>query len=138
MALNLSADNYKLIRAAYTAADQTYGYVEKGFVLQPVNNGGTGESLPWETPGGTTLDSQYVVVDVVPDELYGGKFTIYRNIADNTILVNAMGTNGGEDKAGWYNNMTSYGIDQWRASGVKDKVFEILSKAAGETNPDIG
>ncbi|MDD2893857.1 MAG: calcium-binding protein, partial [Halothiobacillaceae bacterium] len=134
MAINLSANNYELVRAAYTAADQTYGAVGVGTLLQPVNNGlstdpnGVTLSQPWQTPGGATADTQYQVIAVINDSGYGGKFTIYKNSATNTILVNGMGTNGNGDSLGWYSNLTSYGIAQWRDSGVKNEVYAALSQ----------
>lgn len=39
MAVNLYANSGALLRAAYTAMDQTYGNVEKGDGLKAIDNG---------------------------------------------------------------------------------------------------
>ena len=106
MGVDLTVDNFRLVRAIFTANDQTYGEVQPGYVLQPIDNAGLGRTQPWETPPG------FVIQNVIIDNGYGGKFVIYKNETTNTVLVDSIGTNGTEDAVGWYTNFTSYGLQQ--------------------------
>lgn len=96
MAVNLQDNNFELVRASWTAMDQTYGTVKPGYVLQPIDNSGAGQAQPWQTPSG------YVVKAVIEDAGLGGKFTLYKNDQTNTVLLTAIGTNGNSDSVGWY------------------------------------
>ena len=122
MPVNLQENNSELIKACWTAMDQTYGTVKNGFNLQPIDNAGHGRVQPWTTPPG------YVVQAVIEDKGLGGKFTIYKNEQTNTVLVNAIGTNGNEDAVGWYSNLKDFGLSQWQNKEAKDKTFIELSK----------
>ena len=136
MTVNLYANNGALLRASYTAMDQTYGNVEKGDGLQAIDNGtlnpdGTRKAPQREQPFATP--EGYVVVAVSEhtsaDKGFGGKFVVYRNERDNTLLVSAMGTNGDGDAMGWYANATSYGIAQWRDEPeARNAVFKAIAE----------
>jgi len=138
MPVNLAANNYELLRAAYTAMDQTYGNVDimgqpynvaVGDTLHAIDNASDGTTEPRQQPFQTP--EGYVVTAVIDDPAgYGGKFVIYKNEATNTMLVNAMGTNGNGDAMGWYTNVTSYGTDQWRKGDIRDQVFGAMAEDA--------
>lgn len=126
MGVDLSGNNYELVRASWTAMDQTYGTVDPGFNLQPIDNSGHGNIQPWVTPPG------YTVRAVIADDGLGGKFTVYKNDQTNTVLLNAIGTNGNSDAVGWYSNFKDFGLSQWRnepeaGGSVKDRTFAALS-----------
>ena len=70
MSVDLKSDNFALVRAAWTAMDQTYGSVVPGFNLQPIDNSGSGRTQPWTTPPGFTVRSE------IFDPGIGGKFTL--------------------------------------------------------------
>lgn len=139
MAVSLYARNCELLRAAYTAMDQTYGNIVVGDSLHSIDNANNGDKpprqQPFETPSG------YVVKAVIdsPAEAggFGGKFVVYKNEATNTMLVNAMGTNGNSDAMGWYANATSYGIDQWEKDKVRSRVFDAMAKAGIDSDTQI-
>lgn len=68
--VNLYADNGELLRAAYTAMDQTYKTVSPGDNLTWVDNSGNGQPSPFETPSG------YKVAAVIDDPAgFGGNKT---------------------------------------------------------------
>lgn len=46
MAIDLYGNNSELVRAAFTAMDQTYGTVGVNTVLQPIDNSGLGKTQP--------------------------------------------------------------------------------------------
>lgn len=137
MAVNLYANNGELLRAAYTAMDQTYGAVKKGDNLKAIDNASIGTSqTPRDQPFQTPLG--YEVTAVIDDSAgFGGKFTIYRNSDDNTVLINAMGTNGWGDGMGWYANVTSYGIDQWRRESIRTQVFQAMAAVGIDSGTKI-
>ncbi len=137
MTVNLYANNGELLRAAYTAMDQTYGAVKTGDDLKPIDNAALGTSKtprdqPFQTPPG------YKVAAVIDDPAgFGGKFVVYKNDAANIMLVNAMGTNGWGDTNGWYTNVTSYGIDQWRRGDIRTQVFQAMATAGIDSGTQI-
>ena len=128
MPIDLKKNNYELVRAAWTAMDQTYGSVAAGYDLQPIDNSGNGRIQPWETPSG------YTVRAVIEDKNLGGKFTLYKNDETNTVLLNAIGTNGNKDAVGWYTNLKDFGLSQWRSGtssgdkSVKEQTFLALNE----------
>ncbi|WP_269326187.1 putative Ig domain-containing protein [Chromobacterium piscinae] len=128
--IDLSADKQVLLRAAYTAMDQTYGKTAAGYQLQGIDNSGNGKKLPWDVPPG------WVITRSVEDPGQGGKVVIYRNEASNQVMAVAMGTNGNGDMAGWNSNFQDFGMSQWHSQHLdvngktlKDNVYEALNKA---------
>lgn len=121
MAVNLSADNYALVRAAYTAMDQTYGYTQAGYNLQSIDNSGQGKTQPWQTPPG------WKIAQSLDEPVNGGKFVIYKNEATNQVMVVAMGTNGNGDIKGWASNAENVGLSQW-LSPARDPVQNLTIK----------
>jgi hypothetical protein len=82
--IDLTADNNALLRAAYTAMDQTYGTTQAGFTLQPIDNSGQGRAQPWQTPPG------WVITNSISDLGMGGKVVIYRNASTNQVMAVPM------------------------------------------------
>ncbi|WP_188568481.1 calcium-binding protein, partial [Undibacterium terreum] len=128
--INLAADNYALVRAAFTAMDQTYGKTAAGYVLQAIDNSGQGRQQPWVTPEGWTIKNS------IEDTALGGKFVIYKNDVTNQVMVVPMGTNGNDDKKGWYTNFKDFGLSQWTSptknengDDIKTQVYKALNKA---------
>lgn len=50
MPVNLAANNYEILRASYTAMDQTYGNVAVGNQLHPIDNANDGTTPPRSQP----------------------------------------------------------------------------------------
>jgi len=74
MAVNLTQNNYALVRAAWTAMDQTYSVLHQGDVLHPVDNSGLGQLQPFAVPAG------WSVYDVKQTPQAGGlQVAIYKN-----------------------------------------------------------
>ena len=129
MTVNLYADKSALIRAAFTAMDQSYGNVQVNDVLHPIDNQNlqtpsSTREQPFQVPG------NFVVKAVIDDPNgFGGKFVIYKDTFANTMLVTAMGTNGNGDAMGWYTNFSSYGVDQWREGQASTAVYLAMASA---------
>ena len=127
MTISLSANNYEIIRAAWTAMDQTYGGVAVGHALQPHDNSSetprAGRQQPFEVPSG------YVVRNVIESKLTG-KFTVYVNQSSGIVMLVPTGTNGNKDLVGWATNFLDQGLAQWEFS--KDAVLEALDFALSD------
>jgi subtilisin-like proprotein convertase family protein/Ca2+-binding RTX toxin-like protein len=126
--IDLKANNFELVRAALTAADQVYGKTEKGFKLQPIDNSGEGRSQPWQTP------PDWVIKQSIEDRNFGGKIVLYANEQTKQLMVVPMGTNGNADARGWYSNFKDYGLSQWRtvkidenSESIKDKTYKAIN-----------
>ena len=52
MAIDLSLNNYLIVRAAWTAMDQSYGVVITGDTLHAIDNSGNFRPQPFATPSG--------------------------------------------------------------------------------------
>jgi hypothetical protein len=129
--INLTNNNYEVVRAAWTGMDQTYGikdgkggyttYPKEGEALKGINSSGGTAVQPWQTPAG------FVITKVIEDPNLGGRFVIYRNEASNTTMLVSMGTNGNDDGKGWYTNFLDTGRSQWKQERVRGAVFDALN-----------
>lgn len=55
MDIHFVQDNYRVLRAAWTAMDQTYGAVQQGRTLAPIDHAGQGEIQPFSAPEGFSV-----------------------------------------------------------------------------------
>jgi hypothetical protein len=120
MPIDLTLDNYRLVRAGWTAMDQTYRPLSIGNSLLPVDNSGQGRTQPFAVPDG------FVVSGVVTGEISGLQVGIYWNQDTHEMLVVPMGTNGWGALGQWRDNVAgSLGRDAWNE--VKGEVFESMN-----------
>jgi hypothetical protein len=97
------ADNYAVIRAAWTAMDQTYGATPIGSRLAWVDDASFGK-FPAREPPPWSYDTNWTITDSIADGPLNGKFVVYANSSTHQVMVVAMGTNGNSDLPGWLAN----------------------------------
>lgn len=100
MDIRFALDNYRTLRAAWTAMDQTYGAVQTGQALGPIDNTSQGSTRPFATPEG------FVVAKIITDPTTDFKAVLNENAETNEVIASFMGTNGWEDTKGWNGNLT--------------------------------
>ncbi len=127
MPINLTQDNYRLVRAAWTAMDQSYTLLEPGYRLQPVDNSGQGRIQPFAVPDGFT------VVDAPKDSSTGLQVGIYSNPSTKEIIISPMGTNGWGALDQWHDNVFgTMGQDAWDRS--RGEVLKVIDNTLRDNN----
>lgn len=122
MSINLTQDNFRLVRAAWTAMDQTYTLLEPGYRLQPVDNSGQGRIQPFAVPEG------FSVYRTTQDTSTGLQVGIYNNPTTKEIIISPMGTNGWGALDQWHDNVFgTLGRDTWE--GNKARVYAAIDSA---------
>src|SRR5581483_10777804 len=118
------SDDAAMLRAAWTAMDQTYGSDSSGplrWIDDASNlwntNGPQYQPAPWVVPDGWTISGEV-------DAAFQGKFLIYTNSQTRQVMISCMGTNGNSDTLGWWANFVNIGKDQWDDKGAA----EVFSK----------
>jgi hypothetical protein len=85
------ANNFAVIRAAWTAMDQTYGTTTPGNSLQWID-AWSANGFPPREPPPWTYDTQWTLKASIDGEM-NGKFVVYENASTHQVMIIAVGTN---------------------------------------------
>lgn len=117
----------RLYKLGATAADQTYGYINIGSALAPLNNMGTNVQQPFDAPGG------FFVTNVWDDTTTGFRIAFYKNSDTHEILITPNGSDGWTAKD-WSSNGLYTGYNQWKENAKR--VMDDL-RAMVQADPSV-
>lgn len=119
----------RLYKLGATATDQTYGYINIGSVLAPLNNMGTNVQQPFDAPSG------FFVTSVSDDSTTGFRIATYKNNDTHEILVIPNGSDGFTAKD-WSSNGLYTGYNQWQNNKV-DVINNLRAMIIADPNATI-
>lgn len=127
----LFSDGYAVLRAAWTAMDQTYGATAPGIPLSWTDDAADAEDpariSAWAVPPNWTISASI-------DGPLNGKFVVYENSSSHQVMIVAMGSNGSvrADAPGWLSNIETTGLGQWDSEDLQRRVFLAAERAMGD------